>query len=344
MTKRGIPAEHKYGTLELLDWEVPKVGDEDVLIKIAYSAICGSDPHILAGLLESALPTGMGHEMSGYVAALGSKATKRGLKAGDKVTGNFVRFCGTCFFCRNGQENLCPVLLDGWNACQAEYVLWHESQVYKIPQNVDLMDACLTEPSAIALRMVEKSEIRIGNRVAVIGGGGIGQLVSQIARISGASSVTLVEPVAEKRALAESVGIDHTLDPVHDDLLAATQEITEGRGFDNIVETSGNPRACEQALAMTAAGGHIVYPAMYAADYNLPLNLYRECYLSEKTIHGCLMSPYSFPRTVQMLPRLQLRPLIQRVHTLDEYQQAYDDAISGKYIKIVFDCTKYPAS
>ena len=72
------------------------------------------------------------------------------------------------------------------------------------------------------------------------------------------------------------------LDPVHDDLLAATQEITEGRGFDNIVETSGNPRACEQALAMTAAGGHIVYPAMYAADYNLPLNLYRECYLSEK--------------------------------------------------------------
>ncbi len=340
MTERGIPAEKKYGKLEILDWPLPEVGDEDVLIKISYSAICGSDPHILAGMLESPIPTGMGHEMSGIIEKIGPKATKKGLKVGDRVTGNFVRFCGTCFFCRNGQENLCTVLLDGWNACQAEYVLWHESQVYKVPDNVDLMDASLTEPTAIALRMVEKAEIRIGNRVAVIGGGGIGQLVSQIARISGAASVTLVEPVKEKRDLAKQVGIDYTLDPNNDDIMAEAMRITEGRGYDNIIETSGNSNAAEQALAMTATGGHIVYPAMYKENYNLPLNLYKECYLSEKTIHGCLMSPYSFPRTIQLLPRLQLRPLIQKVRPLSEYNEAYQDAISGKYIKVVFNCTK----
>lgn len=340
MTERGIPAEHKYGKLELLDLPIPEVGDEDVLIKVAYSSICGSDPHILAGLLASELPTGMGHEMAAVVEKLGPKATKKGLKVGDKVTGNFVRFCGTCFFCRNGQENLCSVTAEGWNACQAEYVLWHESQVYKIPDNADFMSACLTEPTAISLRFVEKAEIRIGNRVAIIGGGGIGQISAQIARISGASSVTLVEPVQFKRDVAKDQGIDYVLDPVNQDIMKETMRITEGRGFDNIIETSGNSKAAEQAVKMTATGGHIVFPSMYMADYNLPLNLYEECYLGEKTIHGSFMSPYSFPRTVQLLPRIQYRPLINKVYPLEQYQQAYEDAISNKYIKVIFDLSK----
>lgn len=185
--------------------------------------------------------------------------------------------------------------------------------------------------------MVEKMELHIGNRVAVIGG--IGQLVAQIARISGASSVTLIEPVEGKRKLAESVGIDYTIDPMNEDQMARAMEITDGRGFDNIVETSGNAKAAENALAILATGGHIVFPAMYNMQYNLPLNLYHECYLKEKTIHGCLMSPYSFPRTIQMLPRLQFKPLIQSVHTLEEYNEAYADAISGKFIKVVFGLT-----
>ena len=127
---------------------------------------------------------------------------------------------------------------------------------------MDFMTACLTEPTAIALRMVEKMELRIGNRVAVIGGG-IGQLVAQIARISGASSVTLIEPVEGKRKLAESVGIDYTIDPMNEDQMARAMENTDGRGFDNIVETSGNAKAAENALAILATGGHIVFPAMY---------------------------------------------------------------------------------
>ena len=78
---------------------------------------------------------------------------------------------------------------------------------------------------------------------------------------------------------------------------------------------------------------------MYNMQYNLPLNLYHECYLKEKTIHGCLMSPYSFPRTIQMLPRLQFKPLIQSGHALEEYNEAYADAISSKFIKVVFGLT-----
>ena len=121
--------------------------------------------------------------------------------------------------------------------------------------------------------------------------------------------------------------------------MARAMEITDDRGFDNIVETSGNAKAAGNALAILATGGHIVFPAMYNMQYNLPLNLYHECYLKEKTIHGCLMSPYSFPRTIQMLPRLQFKPLIQSVHALEEYNEACADAISGKFIKVVFGLT-----
>ena len=92
MTERGIPEEKKYGKLEILDMPMPEVGDEDVLIRICYSAICGSAPHIRSGMLGSELPTGMGHEMCGIVGKVGAKVgkggTHRDIKVGDKVTGN----------------------------------------------------------------------------------------------------------------------------------------------------------------------------------------------------------------------------------------------------------------
>ena len=339
MVKNGDFENKIPGELELQERPIPEVGDEDVLIKIKYSAICGSDPHIVSGMLDPTLPMDMGHEVSGIVDKLGPNATKKGLKVGDRVTGNFVRFCGTCYLCRNGQENLCAATWGKWDGCQAEYVLWHESQVYKIPDDVDSIDASLTEPTAIALHLVESANIRIGNRVAVVGGGGIGQLSAQIARISGASSVTLFEPVEQKREVALSVGIDYAYDNTKEGLQEIVDGITDGRGFDNVIETSGNPKAAEQALKMTAMGGHVVYPAMFNADYNLPVNLWNDCYMMEKHIHGSLMSPYSFPRTVQLLRRLQLKPLIQKVYKLEDYKQAYDDAISRTHIKIVFDLT-----
>ena len=206
-----------------------------------------------------------------------------------------MRFCGTCYYCRNGQENLCHVTWEFNRPAMAEYVAWHESQLYKIPDSVDLIDACLTEPLAIALHAVERGELRIGARVAVSGAGGIGLMIVQLAKMAGASSVTVIEPVEEKRKLAKQLGADYEIDPEAQDTIAECMKITAGLGFDVVIESSGASSAATMALDILARGGCVVYFAMNNPAYEMPLNLFQHCYLKGIKIHGMFMSPYSFP-------------------------------------------------
>lgn len=132
--------------------EVPKpelVHGDDVLIKVAYASVCGSDPHLLEGYFDLPVPSPCGHELSGIIEALGPEANKKGLKVGDKVTGNFYRTCGSCDYCLSGQSQFCEHA-EGLGAAQAEYIVWHEDQVYKLPEGVTLLDAALAEPFNIA--------------------------------------------------------------------------------------------------------------------------------------------------------------------------------------------------
>jgi (R,R)-butanediol dehydrogenase/meso-butanediol dehydrogenase/diacetyl reductase/L-iditol 2-dehydrogenase len=315
--------------------------DEDVLIKIAYSSICGSDPHLLTGLLAVPVPSGCGHEMSGTVVALGKDATKKGLKVGDKVTGNFLRFCGACHYCRSGKEQFCTSpKVEEMQGTQAEYIVWNEAQVFKIPDGVDLLEATLSEPLAIAVRAVEKADISLGDAVAISGGGGIGLMAAQLCKMAGASSVTVIEPVAEKRKLALVLGADYTIDPIHDDVVGKVKEITQGRGLNALLESSGNAKAAETALKLMDKGGHIVYFSMYPGTYELPLNLFEHCYHNEIRIDGMFLAGYAFPAAVAMLPRMNLKPLVSKVYALEDCVQAYADQMSGKYAKLIFDCTK----
>jgi len=338
MISDGDPVNGKCGELQLMDLPVPEIGEEDVLVKVAYASICGSDPHLLM-MQGLPYPFGMGHEMSGVIEAVGSKTTK-GLKPGDRVTGNFVRFCGTCHYCRNGQENLCGATFTANSApAMAEYVAWHESQLYVIPNEVDLLTASLTEPLAISLHAVERSELKIGAKVAVFGGGGIGQMVAQLAKMSGASAVTMIEPVEEKRNLALELGADYGINPLKEDVMTRSLELTCQYGYDAVLECSGVSSAAEAAVNVLAKGGTGVFFSMYNPEYRLPINAFKDLYLEEKTIRGMFMSPYSFPRTIEMLRRVNLRPLIQKVYSLEKYAAAFEDQMSGKYVKIVLKCS-----
>ena len=339
VTKPGQPEKRIWGTVECLNVEKPKIEDpEDVLIRICYSSICGSDLHTISGKFPGDIPRWMGHEMSGIIEELGPKATRKGLKVGDRVTGCFVKYCGTCHYCRNGMENLCEELEHPYKPCQAEYVVWHESQVYKIPDEVPLLDAVLTEPLSIAMHLVDRGQIKLGHKVAISGAGGIGLLALQLVVRSGGTSITVIEPVAEKREMAKQMGADYVLDPANEDVVAKGMEITGGWGYDTVLETSTNLGAAQNSLALTARGGTVVYPSRFSADVNMSVNMFRDMFHGEKNIHGCLMSPYNYERTVQMLSKLQLRPLIQKIYTLDQCGEAYEALVTQKYIKIVFDC------
>ena len=330
----------KKGKIEV--WDVPEdpVGPEDVRIKVAYCAICGSDPHLVEGIFGWPVPYGMGHEVSGVITEVGEKATKKGLKVGDRVAGNFLKFCGTCYYCQNGQQQFCEHADESNHPGFSETLVWHESQVYKLPDSVSLKEDCLLEPVSIAVRAMDKAELRFGQRVLVSGGGPIGLLITQCLKKAGATELTLSEPIAERRELALRFGAKNVIDPMKENIRDAADRITGGRGFDVVFDCTGSTKAVYDLPYVTAKGGKLIYSAMYPNDFEMPLNLYKFCYYNELTITGMYVAPYAFPRAAQMLPELDLAPLTTKVFELEDAVAAFDAQVSGKYPKILIRCNK----
>jgi (R,R)-butanediol dehydrogenase/meso-butanediol dehydrogenase/diacetyl reductase/L-iditol 2-dehydrogenase len=317
------------------------LGDEDVKIKVAYCAICGSDPHLVENIFGWEAPFGLGHEVSGVVVELGKKATKKGLKVGDRVGGNFLKFCGTCYYCQNGQQQFCENGGEYNRPGMSEYIVWHESQIYKLPDNVSLKKGCLLEPVSIAVRMMDKVEMKIGQRVAICGGGPIGLLGLQAIKMYGASALTLIEPIAERRDLAIKFGADHVIDPIKENVVEASMEITDGRGFDVVIDCSGSPKAVGALSQITARGGKLIYGAMYPNDFEMPFNLYQYCYFNEITVTGFYVAPYAFPRAMQIMSRFQLDDFVSKVYSIDDAEEAFNMQITGMYPKILIRCNEF---
>ncbi|WP_102346156.1 zinc-dependent alcohol dehydrogenase [Bacillus sp. Marseille-P3661] len=330
--------EETRGRVEVLDFPEQELGEEDVRIKIAYCSICGSDPHLVEGIFDLEPPFGLGHEVSGTIVELGSKATKKGLKVGDRVAGNFLKFCGTCYYCLDGNEQFCENIHDYNRPGMAETIVWHESQVWKLPDDVSLEEACLLEPVSIAVRIVDKANMKVGQRVAISGGGPIGLLTLQMFKHFGATSLTLIEPIEERRNLAKQFGADYVIDPINQDVQEESAKINDGRGFDVVIEASGSPRAATVACDIASRGGTVLYIAMFPKNYEMPLNLYDKCYFNELTISGIFVAPYAFPRAVQMLPKLDLKPFTQKVFPLSQGVEAFEIHMSGKYPKVLIKC------
>lgn len=337
------PELSKRGLVDTIEVPEPQlVDDESVKIKVAYCAICGSDPNTIKGVFGTAVPIGLGHEVSGIIVDLGEKATKKGLQIGDRVAGNFIRPCGTCYYCRNGQEQFCEYAFGNkYNAPgMSQYIVWHESQVFKLPNGMDLKHGCLLEPVSVVVRMADKTQMKVGARVAISGGGPIGLLGLQIMKLYGATSLTLIEPIAERRTLGRKYGAEHTIDPFTQDVEKTARELTNDLGFDVIIDVSGAPSTAELLPKITAYGGHIIYGAMYPKTYEMPINLFNVFYHKELTITGMYLSPFAFPRALQLMEHMQLDDFVTNVFDIDDAKKAFESHISGKHPKTLIRCNK----
>jgi threonine dehydrogenase-like Zn-dependent dehydrogenase len=332
------PVEANRGKVTVMDIPDYPLGDEEVRIKVAYCAICGSDPHLVENIFGWKVPFGIGHEVSGIIEQVGLKAKKKGLKPGDRIGGNFLKFCGTCYYCQNGQQQFCEYADESNKPGMSEYTVWHESQVYKLPDEIDLKEGCLLEPVSIAVRLMDKVNLKFGQRVAICGGGPIGLLATQAIHMSGASNLTLIEPIAERRQMALKFGADHVIDPLSQDVKKAAMELTGGKGYDVTIDCSGAVKAVYDLPFITAKGGLLIYAAMYPNTYEMPVNLYKHCYSNELNITGLYVAPYAFPRAIQIIPKMQLKDFTSKVFYIDDIEEAFKAQVSGKYPKILIRC------
>ena len=337
------PDPDKRGLIDFVDLPFPdELDDHEVLIKVAYCAICGSDPHAIGGIFGqpqgSTEPIPLGHECSGVIEKVGAKVAKD-LKVGDRVAGNFISFCGGCVNCLNEKQQFCSNVYKGGPG-MAKYMVWHEDQVLKIPDSMPLKTACLLEPTAIAVRMMDKCKIRIGDSVCIAGGGPIGQLALMLANIYGATNLTMIEPVDARLEVAKKNGAVHTINPIKEDAIARMKEITGGEGFDVVLDCSGSTHITEVLPELCHNGGTLIYGAQYPNEYNMPFPINKYLYFKELTISGVFVAPYAFPRALQILQRIPAEILTDTVFPLDDAINGFYEHLSGKHLKVLINCNE----
>lgn len=327
--------------LEYKELPDPQVtGPTDVKIKMSYASICGSDAHILQGAFDDVFdsfgtppPFLFGHEASGVITEMGDGCNTKGLKVGDHVIFYFLKYCGKCHYCRTGNEAHCTGVRTDIGVYN-EYMVVDEQQVYKLPEGMDMRLACLAEPTSVALHGIDRAQVKPGMSMAIFGGSAIGLLTLEVARLSGAVPIVCIEPVESKRQLALKLGADYVLDPAQEDFMEQVMKITKGRGFDRVMECAGHPSCPEPAFEILAKGGTLTITATHGPDYRMPLNCY-EGYNKEATIKFVLQSEYALPRTVELLPRLELEGIITAEFPFEQTIEAFKEQATGKHPKVI---------
>jgi 2-desacetyl-2-hydroxyethyl bacteriochlorophyllide A dehydrogenase len=322
--------------LRVEDRPVPEVGPGQVLLKVSYCGICGSDVHSFEGMQANihqrpAGPRAMGHEVAGVVAEVGPGVAT--CRPGDRVTCIPWATCGACYYCRRGLVNHCvdKQLLGG---AMAEYCLAPAATVHRIPDSLSLERAALAEPLSCCLWAIDLAAIGSGATVAIIGAGTMGLLLLQLAKASGAARTVISEPHAARRAVAAQLGAGLIVDPRETDLLAAVNQLTDGIGVDAALEAVGHPATVAEAMRITRRAGTVVIVGVADPAARLEVSPF-DIYLRELTIRGCFTRRLTFDRGLHWLGALDLDPIITHIFPLTEVNQAMEYARTGQAAKVL---------
>lgn len=328
------------GQVELMDIPLRDLGPEEVKVKVAYCGIGGADPYIISGDIPLPFPWHMGYQASGVVVEADKRVVARGLKVGDRVALDQLRYCGSCYNCMHGRETFCEnrAFPYGYlDSMMAEYVILHQRQVWKIPDSISLEEASLTEVVGASMPAIELAPFQFGDSVVVSGAGSCGLIILQLARLRGGTKLTVIEPVEAKRRLALKVGADYVIDPGTQDIVAEAMKITEGRGFDRVIEASGNPNAIMPCFDIVARCGRIVLFGIYPSHHKITVDI-DKLYFREAGIQTVFGQSHLFPRAVDMLPKLDLKSLLGPIFPLEQFREALAAHNTMQHAKVLVKC------
>jgi len=326
--------------------EVPRplIREDQVLVKIDGCAICTWEQRVYA-TGKYKMPFLGGHEVVGRVIEMGSKVRTKEYAVGDRVALSVINSCGTCYYCRRGEENLCvdsyanlseDVGMNGPGGF-SEYKAMPPHKLWKLNPDLPWEYGTFSEPLACVCNSVDKAKIALGDDVVVIGGGIMGIFHMMVSKLRGAR-VIMSEIDDSRRKLAESLGCDITFNPKEKDAVAYVKELTGGRGADVVFDTTVFPAVAAQAIEMTGKLGRcIMYSSVKPAD---PINLNAdELHNTEKIITGSVSpSIQSFDTAVRLLNKGLINPekLLHGVYSYEQALEAFETAIRpGTYRVII---------
>ncbi|WP_019536823.1 zinc-dependent alcohol dehydrogenase [Paenibacillus ginsengihumi] len=303
--------------------EVPVPGEGEALIKVAYAGICGTDMMIYAGKHPRAkAPLIMGHEFSGTVeSAVGLKQ----FRPGDRVTVEPYLTCGTCAACRAGQYHVCAVLRcigidrDGGFA---EYVAVPEHRLHRLPDEVSDEEGALAEPLAVAVHTVRRSDLKIGDCVAILGAGPIGLLIGLVAKQAGAGEILISDISPYRLQIARQMGFT-AINAKEADMTEAVLAHTNGVGADVVFEVAGTAVTAKQMIPCIKFQGKVVVVSVYkqAPAVDLAAMHFRE--VSITTTRCANSSDFATAIRLMATRAVDVRPLISHRLPLEQIEQGF---------------------
>lgn len=318
------------GDLRLVTVPDPAPAPGEVLVRIEAAGICGTDRHLYRGEFPCTPPVTLGHEFAGIVTALGAGVT--GLALGTRVTCDPNIACGTCPHCLRGRVNLCERLSaigihrDGGFA---EQVAIPAHRTFSLPATLDPQHGALCEPLACCLHAVDKGAPRVGERVTILGGGVIGLLTLQLARLAGAETLLVTRSPA-KRRLAEDLGATAT---------APTAEAARAiwpAGADLTIECAGVAETVAMAPCLTRRGGRIVVMGVLPQGVRVALEPF-DLLVREIDLLHAFLNPFTHARAADLIAtgRIAVAPLITRTIPLAEAAAAIAHPAGADDIRVL---------
>lgn len=320
------------GSLELQSVPTPEIDANGVLVKVRACAICGSDIRILHhGNSRVTPPQILGHEAAGEVVAVGENVTR--VQIGDRVALGADVPCGECVFCEDGMGTNCQVnYAMGYQFAGsfAEYVMLNQTvveygPVHVIPAGVSYAEAALAEPLACVLNALERTPVRLGDDVVIIGAGPIGCMMIPVARLMGARKVIMVNRSRGRLRVARQFGADVVICSADEDSITRVKEETDGLGAHLVITANPSPSSHADALAMARNRGQVNLfgglPAGSRVELDTNLIHYKELLVSGA--HGSL--PRHHRQALELIAsgRVPTKEFVSHRFSLDQIHEAF---------------------
>lgn len=312
----------------------PKAGE--VLVKLEYVGICGSDIHYYeSGAIGDYVvepPFVLGHEPGGTVVEVGPGVDS--LKPGDRVALEPGKTCGRCEFCKTGRYNLCPDVeffatppVDG---VFQEYVAHPADLCFKLPENVSTLEGALMEPLAVGFHAAKQGGAQFGQKAVVLGAGCIGLVTMMALKACGVAQVYVVDLLENRLQKALELGADAVVNPQKEDAHSRILALTNGKGADLLVETAGSEATTRLCIAAAKRGGTVVLVGYSrTGELTLPISLLIDKELTVKTV---FRYRNLYPLAIESVARglVNLKGIVTDIYPLSEAPRAMEDSVLRK--------------
>jgi len=340
--KAVVKYDNVAGATELREVPVPDIGPDDVLVNVSYMGICGSDPHIHHQ--KFAFPVGvpliLGHEFSGIIEKIGQNVV--GFRIGDRVTAEtHAEYCGKCILCRTNNYHICRDRKGfgfGVDGAFAQYVRVPSRILHKVPDNVNLKEAALTEPFCVAYSaLVKNTNIRSGDMVVVIGPGPIGILCIKVASMMGATDIIAVgtEGDDQRMEIAREFGATHTINSSKEDPVSLVMSMRDGYGADVVVDTAGFSPTLKLSLDVVRPNGQITKLGWGPGPVGFSLD---QIIAKAVTLKGTFSHNWDIWEKCLLLMsqrKIDLNRLITHEFTIEEWDKAFKLIEEKKALKVI---------